>query len=88
MQGVEVQRLNGDTEVCGGQDGTKRKFAAGSYVVRMDQPYSRMADMLLDTQYLQCQRIRRRTTHGMDRGPAAQHHHGARRPSPTFSKRP
>ncbi len=24
---------------------------AGSYVVRMDQPYSRMADMLLDTQY-------------------------------------
>src|SRR5258706_6943357 len=28
-----------------------QKFAAGSYVVRMDQPYSRMADMLLDTQY-------------------------------------
>jgi hypothetical protein len=27
------------------------KFAASSYVVRMDQPYSRMADMLLDTQY-------------------------------------
>ena len=27
------------------------KFGAGSYVVRMDQPYSRMADMLLDTQY-------------------------------------
>jgi Zinc carboxypeptidase len=27
------------------------KIAAGSYVVRMDQPYSRMADMLLDTQY-------------------------------------
>jgi hypothetical protein len=26
-------------------------FSAGSYVVRMDQPYSRMADMLLDTQY-------------------------------------
>ncbi|HKX83335.1 MAG TPA: hypothetical protein VJL58_03855, partial [Pyrinomonadaceae bacterium] len=26
-------------------------FGAGSYVVRMDQPYSRMADMLLDTQY-------------------------------------
>jgi hypothetical protein len=24
---------------------------AGSYVVRMDQPYSRMADMMLDTQY-------------------------------------
>jgi hypothetical protein len=27
------------------------KAGAGSYVVRMDQPYSRMADMLLDTQY-------------------------------------
>src|SRR5207245_5894262 len=24
---------------------------AGSYVVRMDQPYSRLADMVLDTQY-------------------------------------
>src|SRR5690242_12208205 len=24
---------------------------AGSYVIRMDQPYSRMADMILDTQY-------------------------------------
>src|SRR5205085_6562829 len=28
-----------------------QKFPAGSYVIRMDQPYSRMADMLLDTQY-------------------------------------
>ncbi len=28
-----------------------RRFAAGSYVVRMDQPYSRIADMLLDYQY-------------------------------------
>src|SRR5205085_2502341 len=28
-----------------------RKFPAGSYIIRMDQPYSRMADMLLDTQY-------------------------------------
>jgi hypothetical protein len=27
------------------------KLPAGSYVVRMDQPYSRMADMLLDTQF-------------------------------------
>ena len=26
-------------------------FPAGSYVVRMDQPYSRMADMMLDTEY-------------------------------------
>jgi hypothetical protein len=29
----------------------EQKYPAGSYVVRMDQPYSRMADMLLDTQY-------------------------------------
>ncbi len=28
-----------------------RAFAAGSYVVRMDQPYSRVADALLDRQY-------------------------------------
>ena len=45
MQGVEVSRLNKDIDT---KDG---KFAAGSYVIRMDQPYSRMGDMLLDTQY-------------------------------------
>ncbi|MGA9995750.1 MAG: M14 family zinc carboxypeptidase [Pyrinomonadaceae bacterium] len=28
-----------------------RQFPAGSYILRMDQPYSRMADMLLDYQY-------------------------------------
>ena len=28
-----------------------RSYPAGSYVVRMDQPYSRIADMLLDYQY-------------------------------------
>ncbi len=30
---------------------TAQKVPAGSYVVRMDQPYSRMVDMMLDTQY-------------------------------------
>jgi hypothetical protein len=45
MQGVEVSRLTSSTETKEG------KFPTGSYVVRMDQPYSRMADMLLDTQY-------------------------------------
>lgn len=30
---------------------TPRTFPAGSYVVRMDQPYSRIADALLDRQY-------------------------------------
>jgi hypothetical protein len=28
-----------------------KKFPAGSYIIRMDQPYSRIADMLLDYQY-------------------------------------
>ncbi len=30
---------------------TTREFPAGSYIVRMDQPYSRIADSLLDYQY-------------------------------------
>ena len=30
---------------------TTREFPAGSYVIRMDQPYSRIADALLDHQY-------------------------------------
>src|SRR3546814_6600700 len=29
----------------------RRRFPAGSWVVRMDQPYSRIADTLLDRQY-------------------------------------
>jgi hypothetical protein len=45
LQGCEVHRSDGPIEVKEG------KYPAGSYVVRMDQPYSRMADMLLDTQY-------------------------------------
>ena len=50
-QGVEVHKLDREAEVAVGADGKKTKFPAASYVVRMDQPYSRMADMLLDTQY-------------------------------------
>ena len=45
LMGVEVSQA--DKEIAF----KDQKFAAGSYVVRMDQPYSRMADMLLDTQY-------------------------------------
>jgi hypothetical protein len=30
---------------------TTMKFPAGGYIIRMDQPYSRLADTLLDTQY-------------------------------------
>src|SRR4030095_10860344 len=34
------------------QTGPKKiEVAAGSFVIRMDQPYARLADMLLDTQY-------------------------------------
>ena len=43
--GVEVHTANGEVTV--GKD----KYPQGSYIVRMDQPYSRCADMLLDTQY-------------------------------------
>ncbi|MGB2906932.1 MAG: M14 family zinc carboxypeptidase [Candidatus Aminicenantaceae bacterium] len=44
-QGVEIHRA--DSEIKVGED----TFPKGSYVVRMDQPYSRMADMMLDKQY-------------------------------------
>lgn len=43
--GAEVHRSKKEFTV------KKEKFAAGSYIIRMDQPYSRCADMLLDTQY-------------------------------------
>ena len=45
LMGIEVSQADKEIAV------KDQKFAAGSYVVRMDQPYSRMADMLLDTQY-------------------------------------
>jgi len=51
IQGVEIQKTTGETEVSAARGGAKTKVPAGSYVVRMDQPYSRMADMLLDTQF-------------------------------------
>jgi hypothetical protein len=35
----------------GKSEPTQRTFPAGSYIVRMDQPYSRIADALLDYQY-------------------------------------
>ena len=43
-QGVEIHKLTSDIE-------KPVKLTSGSYVIRMDQPYSRMADMMLDTQY-------------------------------------
>jgi hypothetical protein len=55
-QHVEVQQLTAPatSEVPAEKRGDKPKqetFAAGSLVVRMDQPYSRAADALLDRQY-------------------------------------
>src|SRR5580692_3834241 len=53
LQGIEVNRSTQDSEVTvkQGKEEKKLKIPASSYVIRMDQPYSRMADMLLDTQY-------------------------------------
>jgi hypothetical protein len=67
LQHVEISRtdrpLTVTLETPGGKDSAgkdkdskdkapaKRTFPAGSYVVRMDQPYSRSADALLDRQY-------------------------------------
>ncbi len=45
LMGVEVHTANKEITI------KDQKFPAGSYVVRMDQPYSRMADMMMDTQY-------------------------------------
>lgn len=45
LRGIEVHRADKEFTV------KDQKYPAGSYIVRMDQPYSRMADMLLDTQY-------------------------------------
>ncbi|HEV8137104.1 MAG TPA: M14 family zinc carboxypeptidase [Pyrinomonadaceae bacterium] len=45
LRGIEIHRAEKEFSV------KDQKFPAGSYIVRMDQPYSRMADMLLDTQY-------------------------------------
>ncbi len=44
-QGGEVRRAARDFSVG------DRSFPAGSYILRMDQPYSRMIDMLLDRAY-------------------------------------
>jgi hypothetical protein len=44
-QGVEIHKTDAAFKV------KDAEYPAGSYVVRMDQPYSRMADMVLDKQY-------------------------------------
>src|SRR5262249_57658256 len=42
---------NGGQEKKETKETTTRTFPAGSYIVRLDQPYSRIADMMLDLQY-------------------------------------
>ncbi len=53
LQGVEVHTADREITVTvrEGREEKKVTVPAGSYIIRMDQPYSRMADMLLDTQY-------------------------------------
>ncbi|MDZ7289306.1 MAG: M14 family zinc carboxypeptidase [candidate division KSB1 bacterium] len=45
LQGAEIHRADSTIAVKEGN------FPAGTYIIRMDQPYSRMVDMLLDKQY-------------------------------------
>ena len=45
LQGVEIHRSDKEFKIG------KQAFPRGSYIIRMDQPYSRMADMMLDRQY-------------------------------------
>lgn len=55
LQGIETHRATAAFKVKEkGKKGAadqETEFKEGSLVIRMDQPYSRMADMLLDTQY-------------------------------------
>jgi hypothetical protein len=50
---AEAKEASGEqkTKAKGPAATTTAHFPAGSYIIRMDQPYSRFADTLLDTQY-------------------------------------
>lgn len=50
-QGKKAEDSDEEKEDAAEAKPTTRTFPAGSYVVRMDQPYSRIADVLLDRQY-------------------------------------
>lgn len=60
QQGCEVHKTNAPFTLTlpakkksdkDSKENNTRQFPAGSYLVRMDQPYSRIADMMLDYQY-------------------------------------
>src|SRR6185503_5623141 len=50
-QHVEIARATAAFTVTVPRSVQPRKFPAGSYIIRMDQPYSRSADAILDYQY-------------------------------------
>ncbi len=45
LMGVEIHTATKEFSI------KDQKYPSGSYIIRMDQPYSRMADMMMDTQY-------------------------------------
>ncbi|HEX7833468.1 MAG TPA: hypothetical protein VF787_27705, partial [Thermoanaerobaculia bacterium] len=58
-QGIEIHQAEDDFSmttnwppVKGDKKAEPVKFTRGSYIIRMDQPYSRLADTLLDVQYV------------------------------------
>jgi len=71
LHGVEVHRADADIEIARkeGKEEKKDKYPRGSYVIRMDQPYSRQADMLLDTQYYSARDTRPYDDTGWSLGP-------------------
>jgi hypothetical protein len=48
---AEAAQPGAETQPSQPQQPATREFPAGSYIIRMDQPYSRIADTLLDYQY-------------------------------------
>ena len=70
IQGVEVQKTTADAEVT--QKSGKVKIPAGSYVVRMDQPYQPHGGHAARHAVLQRQRSGSVRRYGVDAGRAAQ----------------
>ncbi len=88
LQGVEVHRLDERHRSCRGAGWDEaevcRRQLRGPHGSAL-QPHGGHAARHA---VLQCRRSAALRRHGMDPGPAAQHHHRARGRSPTFCKRP